>query len=316
MTAAGEPSWVPIETIIAFNADEVAKTGERHELRDRAALQRALAHPWNVWVYFMDRDIAVLAARLYTSLANARAFAAGNKRTALRAAAAFVEANGHGLDLPPDPRHAIDRLLGYFDGRLGRRGSSSGSACGWRRADGYASRLTPANAPAAASRMPPRGRLSRPPHLVFFFSAITAPSSSIQPRLAVPTTNISSMIAQQHPTQKSPGSRPSRRRSYRGPRRSSTDTGGGNRTLRAAALPGGTPSKPPGAVILPQRSLFRSREAVHRQAPRAHATSAWRVIRPERSIPLRLDLDPRACVRLGAEKMLYQGRVEAKCSAA
>jgi death-on-curing protein len=122
MTATGEPSWVSIETVIAFNADEVARSGERHELRDRAALQRALAHPWNVWVYFMDRDIAVLAARLYTSIGNARAFAAGNKRTALRAATAFVEANGHVLDLPPDPRPATDRLLGYFEGRLGQAG--------------------------------------------------------------------------------------------------------------------------------------------------------------------------------------------------
>ena len=58
MTAASEPSWIPIEAVVAFNAEEMAKTGETHALRDRAALQRALAHPWNVWVYFMDRVIA------------------------------------------------------------------------------------------------------------------------------------------------------------------------------------------------------------------------------------------------------------------
>ena len=104
-----------------MNRDEVERTGEAHELRDLASLQRALAHPWNVWVYFMDRDIAVLAARLYTSIAEARAFVAGNKRTAFRAATAFVEANGYALDLPPE-RHPIDRLLGYFDGRLGQSG--------------------------------------------------------------------------------------------------------------------------------------------------------------------------------------------------
>lgn len=112
---------MPLDAVVAFNRDEVEKTGELHELRDRAGLQRALAHPWNVWVYFMDRDVAVLAARLYTSLGTAQAFAAGNKRTAFCAAAAFVEANGWRLDLPPG-RHAIDRLLGYFDGRLGQSG--------------------------------------------------------------------------------------------------------------------------------------------------------------------------------------------------
>jgi death on curing protein len=122
MTASREPHWVPIEAVIAFNAEEVAKTGEMHALQDRPALQRALAHPWNVWVYFMDRDIAVLAAWLYTSVANARAFAEGNKRAAFRAASAFVEANGYALDMPPDPLHAIERLLGYFDGRLGQSG--------------------------------------------------------------------------------------------------------------------------------------------------------------------------------------------------
>src|ERR1051325_11357505 len=115
--STGEPLWVPIEIVIALNAEEAAKTGEPHELRDRAALQRALAHPWNVWVYFMDRDIAVLAARLYTSIADAHAFAAGNKRTAFRTAIVFIEANGCALDLPPDRTPAIARLLGYFEGR-------------------------------------------------------------------------------------------------------------------------------------------------------------------------------------------------------
>jgi death on curing protein len=121
MTAADEPNWIPIEAVVAYNKEEVEKSGEPYELRDRVSLQRALAHPWNIWVYFMDRDIAVLAARLYTSLANAHGFAEGNKRTAFRAAIAFVEANGYAFDMPQQP-HAIDRLLGYFDGRLGQSG--------------------------------------------------------------------------------------------------------------------------------------------------------------------------------------------------
>ncbi len=65
--------------------------------------------------------IAVLAARLYTSLADAHAFFEGNKRTAFRAAVAFIEANGYRFDMPQQP-HAIERLLGYFDGKLGQSG--------------------------------------------------------------------------------------------------------------------------------------------------------------------------------------------------
>jgi death-on-curing protein len=115
-----EPRWLPIEAVITCNAAIVAASGEPHHLRDRKALAAALAHPWNVWVYFMDRDIAVLAARLYTGIADAHAFAAGNKRTALRAAILFIEENGCAFEAPPQP--ALDRLLLYFDGRLGQTG--------------------------------------------------------------------------------------------------------------------------------------------------------------------------------------------------
>ena len=118
---AAEPRWVPIEAVVAFNKAAVEQSGELHQLCDPTALQKSLAHPWNVWVYFMDRDIAVLAARLYTSIATARAFAEGNKRTGFRAAVAFVEANGYDFTMP-EQQFPVDRLLGYFDGRLGQSG--------------------------------------------------------------------------------------------------------------------------------------------------------------------------------------------------
>ena len=55
------------------------------------------------------------------------------------------------------------------------------------------------------SRSPsPSGALNRRPQGAFFSSAIAAPSIIIQPTLPGPTTNISSMIAQQQPTQNGP----------------------------------------------------------------------------------------------------------------
>ncbi len=39
---------------------------------------------------------------------------------------------------------------------------------------------------------------------MFFSTAMIAPSTSIQPTLPVPTANISSISAQQQPTQKTP----------------------------------------------------------------------------------------------------------------
>jgi death-on-curing protein len=117
-----EPHWLSVEAVAAINRDIVEKSGEPHAVRDPAALKSAVAHPWNVWVYFMDQDIAVLAARLYTSLCGARAFEAGNKRTALAAAAAFVEANGYELALGDNRPNAVARLAEFSVGRLSQAG--------------------------------------------------------------------------------------------------------------------------------------------------------------------------------------------------
>ena len=45
MTAAEQPSWIPIKAVIAYNKEVVERSGEAHQLRDCTALQRALAHP-------------------------------------------------------------------------------------------------------------------------------------------------------------------------------------------------------------------------------------------------------------------------------
>ena len=119
---ASEPRWVTVETVIALNREEVEKTGELHRLLDRAALEIAVRRPWNVWVYFMDRDFATLAMALLVAVAGAKAFAAGNERTAYRAAAALLDANGIALDLGANRARAEERLFEYFRGRLSQVG--------------------------------------------------------------------------------------------------------------------------------------------------------------------------------------------------
>ena len=52
----------------------------------------------------------------------ARAFAAGNERTAYRAATAFIEANGFSLDLGANRERAEQQLFEYFRGRLSQAG--------------------------------------------------------------------------------------------------------------------------------------------------------------------------------------------------
>ena len=119
---ANEPRWVSLDTVVALNRDEVAKSGEAHELRDRAALEIAVKRPWNVWVYFMDQDYATLAMSLLVAIAGAKAFAAGNERTAYRAAVALLEGNGLALDLGANRERAEERLFEYFRGRLSQAG--------------------------------------------------------------------------------------------------------------------------------------------------------------------------------------------------
>ncbi len=119
---AGEPRWVTVEAVVALNREEAEKTGERHQLLDRAALEIAVRRPWNVWVYFMDRDFATLASALMVALAGAKAFAAANERTAYRAAVALLEVNGIELDFGVNRERAEERLFEYFRGRLSQTG--------------------------------------------------------------------------------------------------------------------------------------------------------------------------------------------------
>lgn len=117
-----EPRWLTVEAVVALNCEEVKKTGEPHELCDGAALEIAVKRPWNVWVYFMDRDFATLAMALLVAIAGAKAFAAGNERTAYRAAVALLEANGIAVELGANRDRAEERLFDYFRGRLSGAG--------------------------------------------------------------------------------------------------------------------------------------------------------------------------------------------------
>jgi death-on-curing protein len=119
---ANEPRWVPVDAVIAINREEAAKTGEPHQLLDRAALEIAVKRPWNVWVYFMDHDFATLAMALLVAITGAKAFAAGNERTAYRAAVTLLETNGFAVDLGANRERAEERLFEYFHGRLSQAG--------------------------------------------------------------------------------------------------------------------------------------------------------------------------------------------------
>jgi prophage maintenance system killer protein len=117
---ADEPRWVSAEAVVALNREIVAASGTAHAVVNSPGLQAAVQRPWNTWVYFMDRDFAVLAAALMAAVYSARPFAAGNRVTAYRAAVAFLDANGFQVDLG-DNRRALEQVFAFFDGRLSQR---------------------------------------------------------------------------------------------------------------------------------------------------------------------------------------------------
>lgn len=85
-----------METVIEINRAVVAVTGEPHFLRDLGLLEGALARPQNAFAYG-EEDIAALAVRLLAGIAQAHAFAQGNKRTCFVAMVQFLNVNGYDL---------------------------------------------------------------------------------------------------------------------------------------------------------------------------------------------------------------------------
>jgi len=74
----------------AIHADQIARYGGSHGVRDRAQLEAAIARPKTGYY----PDIIAEAAALWERLSQNHPFIDGNKRTALGAAYTFLAVNG------------------------------------------------------------------------------------------------------------------------------------------------------------------------------------------------------------------------------
>jgi death-on-curing protein len=83
-----------IEDAIAIHAKLIAQFGGSGGLRDRGALESALARPRSGYY----SDLIQEAAALWESLSQNHAFVDGNKRLAVTLAAAFLRVNGYRLE--------------------------------------------------------------------------------------------------------------------------------------------------------------------------------------------------------------------------
>jgi death on curing protein len=102
-----------IEEVIAVHARLIAAFGGSLGIRDRGALEAALARPRSGYY----SDLIQEAAALWESLSQNHPFIDGNKRTAVTVTAAFLKVNGYRLEF--DDRQAFAFLMNLYEtGRM------------------------------------------------------------------------------------------------------------------------------------------------------------------------------------------------------
>jgi death-on-curing protein len=102
-------SYPAIDDVIAVHAQLIARFGGSLGLRDRGALESALARPQSGYY----EDIVQEAAALWESLSQNHPFVDGNKRVAVTVTAAFLRVNGYLLEF--DDPEAFSFLIGLYE---------------------------------------------------------------------------------------------------------------------------------------------------------------------------------------------------------
>ncbi|MDR0770327.1 MAG: type II toxin-antitoxin system death-on-curing family toxin [Burkholderiales bacterium] len=92
--------WVGAAVVYAVHDRQLAEHGGRSGIRDRNAVEAALARPQQL-VSYGEPDIADLAAAYAYGLARNHGFMDGNKRTAWVVARLFLADNGYQLHFDP-----------------------------------------------------------------------------------------------------------------------------------------------------------------------------------------------------------------------
>jgi death-on-curing protein len=106
-------AYPTVDEVIAVHAQLIARFGGSLGIRDRAALESALARPRSGYY----SDLIQEAAALWESLSHNHPFVDGNKRVAVTATAAFLKVNGYRLEF--HDTEAFSFLVGLYEtGRL------------------------------------------------------------------------------------------------------------------------------------------------------------------------------------------------------
>lgn len=114
MTETAEPAFLTVEEVLDLHDDQLRLFGGGSGIRDRGALESAVAVPQASFDgAFLHEDLFAMAAAYAFHIAENQPFVDGNKRTALNAALVFLDLNGW---IVSDPRGDLyDAILGLAD---------------------------------------------------------------------------------------------------------------------------------------------------------------------------------------------------------
>jgi death-on-curing protein len=111
-----EPLWLSRTVVDAMHTDQIREHGGLLGLRDKNALESALARPRQKWNYEPETDLASLGAAYAFGFARNHPYNDGNKRIALLAMVTFASINGY--DVEADDDDILTTMLGLASGRI------------------------------------------------------------------------------------------------------------------------------------------------------------------------------------------------------
>ncbi len=111
-----EPHWLNRTIVDSVHTDQLREHGGLAGIRDRNALESALARGRNKWNYGEENDLAVLAAAYGFAFVRSHPYSDGNKRVAFLAIAAFLDINGH--DLQATDADVVTQMMGLAAGQI------------------------------------------------------------------------------------------------------------------------------------------------------------------------------------------------------
>jgi death-on-curing protein len=114
-----EPVWLNLDAVLIFHEEHLLKFGGSSGIRDRNAIESALARPQNLFAY-RQPDLFALAAAYTAGLSQDHGFIDGKKRTAFLTSVVFLAENGY--DVVAEQAEVIAAMLELADHQIDEAG--------------------------------------------------------------------------------------------------------------------------------------------------------------------------------------------------